>query len=573
MPEQVQSNGLLSRMVGFKAQKEAQQKQDQIGIWKSIVGDETGNYTQGQREIAAENLKALASDIVGSGGNGGGGKGAGKGKSGSGNAGGGTGDFLTSLFHQAIDKAHSVVGSKRQAQQAQQLQPQQPQQPQQQDPLLQTPEQRQEQAGQTAQANAAVQAKIDKARLEQAAQVKREQNQQDYDQQFKRLLPSLGPARAAEEANAIAAGRAVPAAERPAPKPAAGKSVTITGPDGKQFTGFQRQDPDGSMQLYKLGQTTPLDPAQYAEYVKEPQDVTPLRSKEERLKIEHPDWDEARVKLEAAKALDQDEATKAKQGATRLDIQVRNAAAADAPAAPGTMRTLAEQWVDSGGTISIPLSYRGTQRRELADSIAAVIKERKDSGNDTTLVEQRYKNQQLQELTKLKPQIDAGVAATTKEIDRAKFLARAVPATSFKKFNSLQQLIDSEVTDDPDLAAFREALVAARSRYNAMITNMRSGGGTATNQIRTETLDEVLNRTMAPASLQRALDEMKVGIGNVKSGYEDTIKQYSEQRRGSGGGSDGSSQIASPKIKADFDALASGTVYIDPKDSKQYRKP
>jgi hypothetical protein len=40
---------------------------------------------------------------------------------------------------------------------------------------------------------------------------------------------------------------------------------------------------------------------------------------------------------------------------------------------------------------------------------------------------------------------------------------------------------------------------------------------------------------MAPAALQRALDEMKIGIGNVKSGYEDTIKQYREQRRGGTG--------------------------------------
>ena len=37
MPTDIQPNGLLSQLVGLKAQKEAQQKTDQIGIWKSIV--------------------------------------------------------------------------------------------------------------------------------------------------------------------------------------------------------------------------------------------------------------------------------------------------------------------------------------------------------------------------------------------------------------------------------------------------------------------------------------------------------------------------------------------------------
>ena len=37
MPTDIQPNGLLSQLVDLKAQKEAQQKTDQIGIWKSIV--------------------------------------------------------------------------------------------------------------------------------------------------------------------------------------------------------------------------------------------------------------------------------------------------------------------------------------------------------------------------------------------------------------------------------------------------------------------------------------------------------------------------------------------------------
>jgi len=86
---------------------------------------------------------------------------------------------------------------------------------------------------------------------------------------------------------------------------------------------------------------------------------------------------------------------------------------------------------------------------------------------------------------------------------------------------------------------------------------MRSGGGTATNQIRTETLDEVLSRQMAPAALQRALDEMKIGIGNVKSGYEDTIKQYREQRTEGSGTDDGKDKTGSAQPKTADELLKS----------------
>ena len=72
MPTDIQPNGLLSQLVGLKAQKEAQQKTDQIGIWKSIVSDP--QYSDSQREMAAGNLKALAGDVLGGG--------AGSGKSG-----------------------------------------------------------------------------------------------------------------------------------------------------------------------------------------------------------------------------------------------------------------------------------------------------------------------------------------------------------------------------------------------------------------------------------------------------------------------------------------------------------
>ena len=526
--------GLITSLIEAKSQKDLQSKTTAINGLGALVKDP--NTPDDVREWAANGIADMAADHLG------GGTGQ-KGKGGSGGGGGGKGTTGTaggqkqSVFHELLSGL--VTGAKGAGRAADSLNPTRPSAGMRDEiskinagrpgKLTMTAEEQAEQKGKLDEQAAAIAQKIAVQKQAALAQQKLVDDQEADD----------AAAKEADKLGLVGRDRLQWISEHKlAPEGNASEKVYLKGPDGKTI--IARRDPK-TQEVYNIAGRK-LDSSQYTEVDKDPsqgQDVAPLRSKEERLGIEHPDWPPEKVKLEAAKGVDADEAAKAKANETRLNITVQNAANQNTPIAPDSLKTLAEEWVDSGGTISIPLSYRGPQRAKLADAIAKVIEDRKAAGNDTTLIEQRYKNQQLQELTKLKPQIDAGVAATTKEIDRAKFLARAVPATSFKKFNNLMQLVNSEVTDDPDLAAFREALVAARSRYNAMITNMRSGGGTATNQIRTETLDEVLSRQMAPAALQRALDEMKIGIGNVKSGYEDTIKQYREQRTGGTGGSGG----------------------------------
>jgi hypothetical protein len=529
--------GLITSLIEAKSQKDLQSKTTAINGLGALVKDP--NTPDDVREWAANGIADMASDHLG----GGAGQ-KGKGGSGGGGKSANAGGQKQSVFHELLSGL--VTGAKGVGRAADSLNPTRPSAGMRQEmqkigdtrpgKLTLTSDERQQLQERQDRAEGAIKQELAVKQQAALAQQRRVDDQAADDAAAKEAdkLGLVGDQRL----EFIAQHKITPEL-----KTNASEKVYLKGPDGKTI--IARRDPKQPGKVFNIAGRE-LDSSQYTETDKEPsegQDVAPLRSKEERLRVEHPDWTPEQVKLEAAKALDKDEAAKAKANETRLNITVQNAANQNTPIAPDSLKTLAEEWVDSGGTISIPLSYRGPQRAKLADAIAKTIEDRKAAGNDTTLIEQRYKNQQLQELTKLKPQIDAGVAATTKEIDRAKFLARAVPATSFKKFNNLMQLVNSEVTDDPDLAAFREALVAARSRYNAMITNMRSGGGTATNQIRTETLDEVLSRQMAPQALQRALDEMKIGIGNVKSGYEDTIKQYREQRtEGTGGGTSGGAQ-------------------------------
>jgi hypothetical protein len=134
----------------------------------------------------------------------------------------------------------------------------------------------------------------------------------------------------------------------------------------------------------------------------------------------------------------------------------------------------------------------------------------------------------LSALTKIQGTMKAGVNGTNLEIDRLKRLSEGVNLSQFKNLNELDQYVNSHFRDDPKLAAFREALTAARYRYNSMISSVR-GGGAATNQVRTETAEEVINRAMARGALNSAADEMKIGLKNVLDGVNQAVSETQDQ--------------------------------------------
>ena len=350
--------------------------------------------------------------------------------------------------------------------------------------------------------------------------------------------------------------------------PAAGKQTTIVGPDGKEFIGIERNDATGTPQLYKIGSNEPLDTSKYSAKNKEPQDVTSLRGLEEDLKALHPDWTPEQIKAEAAK---QDlEARKNQQ--QKVKVEISNAAAQqNTPISNNTVRTLAEQYVDSGGKITPPLNYRGRDKRDFDDAVAAIINERKAAGNDVSLVETRVRQdaarQAIDVLAKTQATLSGQEKGTVAEIDRAKLLAKKIPNTAFKRFNSIGQFLDANLSDDPDLARFREALVSVRQRYSAMVSNLR-GAGTSTNAVRAETAEEILDRTLPPQALQGALDEMKTGIGNITKGVGDALKEQQSAFKGTTGKGDATPTVST---QAQYDALPSGAIYLE--DGKKFKKP
>jgi hypothetical protein len=559
MPQDIQPNGLLSQLVGIKAQKQAQDKLNAIQTYKSILGSE--DATEGMRQYAGNSMLSLIGQEFGGGGKGAGAIGGKGGKDGAGNP-------IVDLFKHVIGKAVSRGGGQRQ--QGQQPQPgQQPPAP---DQRFLTREQIDAQ-------KLATQAKIDAARVKLAQDTEAAKNRADQEslkesaaglrevrkQDLKEA--GIGPEDPRYQEYLLYGDKAVSLEKKAQAKPAAGKAVQVVGPDGKQFTGFQRQDADGSMQLYKLGSTAPLDPAQYAEATKEPAAETgSLKQLVEAHEIVDNPGKHSQAEVEAAK----DALQNAKLKQQSLQVNIKNAADTGSEVSDDDLRALAQTALLTGSDPHIVTRNPALNVRYLKTKGEEILKQGGSRAAAAGLAEYHADKTTLSALTKVQSEMQAALDGTKAEIKRVGVLAQKVPRSSISKFNSVEQFIDANLTDDPQLAAFREALLAARYRYNSMISNLR-GGGAATNQVRTETADEILNRFMPSGAMDAALKEMGVGLQNIMSGMDGAVSRVKNDMRTVGGGATG--QTARPQTKADFDALASGTVYIDPKDGKQYRKP
>jgi hypothetical protein len=535
MPQDVQSNGLLSQLVGMKAQKQAQDKINAIQTYKSIL-DPDSSATEGMRQYAGNSLLGLVGQEFGGGKNGGS---------------GGKGNPVVDLFKHVIGKAVNAGGQKQQQQQ--QGQPQQPQQPQQQPAgapgagAPPAPDQRFLTRDQIEERKAATQAKIDAVRVKQAQDIETAKNKADTES----MADNATGVRMVRQADLKEAGiapddpryqeymlygdKAVQLEKKPAVKPAAGKAVQVIGPDGKQFTGFQRQDTDGSMQLYKLGSTAPLDPTQYAEATKEPAAETgSLKQLVEAHEILDNPASHTPAEVEAAKDVLQN----AKLKQQSLSVNIRNAADTGNEVSDDDLRALAQTALLTGSDPHIVTRNPALNTRYLKMKGEEILKQGGARAAASGLAEYHADKTTLSALTKVQSEMQAALDGTKAEIKRVGVLAQKVPRSSVAKFNSIQQFVDANLTDDPQLAAFREALLAARYRYNSMISNLR-GGGAATNQVRTETADEILNRFMPSGAMDAALREMGVGLQNIMDGMDGAVTKVKQDIRGGTGGAGG----------------------------------
>lgn len=305
----------------MKSQKDLQAKQGAIDAVKVVLTDP--NATPEAREWATGSLTDLLDNHFHgkSSGGGGGSKGSGGG-SGGGAQGGAQGSgkpTIGSIFKgilggigHAASAANPYTASNKTKEQVAGVATGRPQK------LELTPDEQQTLKERQDRAEAAVQQDLAVKRQAALAQQKRVDDQQFHEDRMKEgEKQGLTGIQLAEYADPE---KRTLTAERPAPKPAAGKAVQITGPEGKTFTGFQRQDADGSMQLYKLGQTQPLDPAQYVEVPKESGETGELKTREQAEKI-LADPASSAIEKKAAKDTLHSLETKEKGAETRTTIE------------------------------------------------------------------------------------------------------------------------------------------------------------------------------------------------------------------------------------------------------------
>jgi hypothetical protein len=219
------------------------------------------------------------------------------------------------------------------------------------------------------------------------------------------------------------------------------------------------------------------------------------------------------------------EALKAQaQKATEAQARVAAANGAGGQISDDDLKTLAESNAITGGKTE--LSYRDPAMKAKYEHYYAEAIRNAGGPQAISEVQAQYKASRgnLESLEKIQGQMKAAQAGTIAEIDRLVDLSRKVPRSQAKLFNNYAQLIQADLTDYPELASYREALVAARDRYTSMIGTFK-GGGASTNQMKTETAEEILNRDMPQGALEAAAKEMKVGITNVMKGLDDVVNQ------------------------------------------------
>ena len=170
------------------------------------------------------------------------------------------------------------------------------------------------------------------------------------------------------------------------------------------------------------------------------------------------------------------------------------------------------------------LSYRDPKMRSKYEHFRASVMN--DMGGPTQAAaaggEFKATRETLSNLMKVRGVMKAGQEGTNNEINRLILLAKQIPQSDVRKFNNLKQFLQANLTEGTPLARYREALVAARYRYNSQIASFK-GGGAATNQVRTETAEEVMDRIMPTGALLAAGDEMKKGLANVTAGMDKVI--------------------------------------------------
>lgn len=513
--------GIISDLVRMKSEKDVQAKQGAIDAVKVVLTDP--NATPEAREWATGSLTDLLDNHFHgkSGGGAGGSKSSGRGL---GNGPGGQGEKHTigSIFKgilggigHAAQAANPYTASNKTKEQVAGVAASRPQK------LELTPEEQAEQKGKLDEQAAAIAQKI--AVQKQAALARQKiVDDQEADDAAAKESDKLGLV-GDQRLEFIAQHKITPT-----PKDNTTERQEWVDAKGESHTTYRSP---GTGKVVDEDTNVPVDLAQkklkegWKAAQKETPDVAPLRSKEERLKVEHPDWPADKVKIEAAKALDKEEADKAKNAQTRLNITVQNAAQNSIPAKPEVTNYWAN-YIYGGGQIPYG-ELRNLGRKAVLDIMSMVPQIAAQRGETTGDLVARQSD--VKALTASLNKMEPAYAATKAfeqtaraNLDRAIGAASKIVDSGSPWINRPWREAEKELLGKPEYAAFHAARVVAFTEVSKVLNNPQ-GSGAVSDSARKEA-EGALGEGATLEQLQAAADILKQDMTSRITAMEDTIK-------------------------------------------------
>lgn len=494
--------GVLSDLVSMKSQKDLEARKGAIEVLGKAL---LGSPTPAAVEWAQQGLTSLLDTEFG-----GGKKGAGGGSGGGGKSGGGK-----SVFHHIVSGLAGMNpytanrGTKDAIRQIGASRPQQ---------MEMTPDEQQARTDQQEQRKQQMQLQYQKELKAQEAQQTRETNQQSYEQNYKRLTEGGMPSgRAAEEANAIASGRAVPAvaaAKEPTERDIAFQAYADS--QGKKLEELTAQDKISAIRESRAEEKTPT--------AAKPDQGLSQEVKDLKNYYKSTGLDDAAAEKKALADRKRELETKEKASEQRIVIQQQNASQNAAPSKPDTVNYWAD-YMSKGGVIPYGM-MRSMGKKTVADIMAEVPKlaaARGQSVGDVIAAQSDVKSLEgaLTNMEKSYTQTKAFEQTATQNLDRAIAAAGKIVDSGSPFINKPWREAEETLRGKPEYMAFHAARVVAFTEV-AKVLNNPNGSGAVSDSARKEA-EGALSPNATLEQLVAAADILKQDMQTRMTAMEDTI--------------------------------------------------
>lgn len=215
------------------------------------------------------------------------------------------------------------------------------------------------------------------------------------------------------------------------------------------------------------------------------------------------------------------------------------------------------------------------QRTAVANKVAEIAKQSGVSPQELSTTQGRVKALQSS-MTNLQKQVDVQAKNEETFLNNADIMLKLsdkVGRSGVPAFNGLILKAKTNFSGDPDAAAFAAARNIVANEYSKIASGATGAAG-ATQGSQEHALS-LINNAQTPEQLQSVIATLHEDIEGQKRASLDQLDLIHQrmQQFGSSGPKASSTQHPSPTTQAEYDALPSGSTYVDPDDGRTYRKP